>query len=189
MAIAAMSTGCVVFPTHVYVADAADGAPVYERCSLNPDVPVGVRVDRPGLQAIVSLVQERDGGFVAVRYDLAEHHTLQLLQDVITIDARDGQPPRSAPVPHVNPSGPASHEPPAVLPGVLPVDATLQGARIRLGDVSFDRHYWIAGRFGGRIADDVRVTLPRFSLDAVPNELPAIHFSRRAMIARGLFNC
>ena len=162
---------------------------MYERCSLNPDVPVGVRVERPGLQAIVSLVQEGDGGFVAVRYDLAEHHTLKLLQDAIAIDARDGHPPRSAPVPHVDPTGPASREPPAVLRDVLPVDATLQGGRIRLGDVAFDRHYWIAGRFVGRLADDVWVTLPRFSLDAVPDQLPPIHFARRAMLARGLFNC
>ena len=42
--------GCAPIPRHVYVADQAHGSPVYERCSLNPDVPAGVKVAIPGSQ-------------------------------------------------------------------------------------------------------------------------------------------
>ena len=182
--------GCVVFPTHVYVPDAADGKLVYERCSLNPYVPIGVMVERPGLQATVSLVQQRDGGYVAVQFDLPEHHVLALRQDTIVIDAKGGdQPTRTASIRYVNPIGPAYYDFPEVQKRVLPWDTELKGGRIDLGTASFDRHYWIAGRFVGRVADEVWVTLPRFALDGVVQELPALHFDRQLMIARGLFNC
>ncbi len=190
MAASATLAGCVVFPIHVYVADAAGGTPVYERCSLNPHVPVGVMVERPGLHATVSLVQQYDGGFVAVQCDLPKRQTMVLRETTIVIDARDGKAPLGATIPYVNPVGPAGYpEPLAVLKRVIPVDAEMKGGRLPMGDASSDRHYWVAGRFDGHLADEVWVTLPAFTLNGVPQELPAIHFDKRFMIARGLFNC
>ena len=43
---ALLSSGCVVVPMHIYVADAGAGMPVYERCSLTPELPMGVKVQR-----------------------------------------------------------------------------------------------------------------------------------------------
>jgi hypothetical protein len=56
---AASTAGCVVLPTHVYVADAAEGTPVFESCSLTPDLPAGVKLERSGVHAIVSIARSR----------------------------------------------------------------------------------------------------------------------------------
>ena len=41
---AAACAGCVVLPVPVYVAEPGEGTPVYEACSLTPELPIGVAV-------------------------------------------------------------------------------------------------------------------------------------------------
>jgi len=188
--VAAACAGCVVLPMHVYVADEAAGSPVYELCSFNPDVPVGVKVEVPGLEAVVSVTEEGDHGVVRVRFDVPEGRTLILRETVVRIDARNAEPALSASIPNVNPAAPARYpETEAMQKLLLPVDAPLPGGRLNLGRFSSDRHYWVAARVHGRLADDVWITLPAFSLDGVVAGFPELHFQRRLMVGRALFNC
>ncbi len=178
-----------MLPTHVWVADAAAGTPVYEQCSLTPHLPAGVMVERPHLQAIVSIVAQQ-GGLLRVQFDLPEGTTAVLRDDTIRIDTRDGTPPRLARIPHVNPVAPArSPETPVIQKLVLPVEAPMLGGRLRMGTASSNRHYWIAAPLGELPSGDVWVTLPELSVDGTPTRFEPIHFARQFAIGRGLFNC
>jgi len=182
--------GCVVLPTSVYVPDAAEGAPVYERCSLTPDLPVGVKLERSGLHAIVSVAHSQGVDQVQVRFDLPEGMTLVLLEHAIAVDARDGGATRWASFPHINPVAPARYpETPAIEKLVLPVDAPLRGSRVGAGSLASDRHYWIAAPVEGELAGDVWVSLPEVSVDDTPARFPAIRFARRLTLGRGFLNC
>lgn len=97
-----LGTGCVVIPTHVYVADAGAGMPVYERCTLTPELPIGVKVQRLHLQAIVSL-EYQQGNLVKVRFDIPEGTTVILRASTIQIDVKDGTAPRLGPIASINP--------------------------------------------------------------------------------------
>ena len=187
---AAACAGCVALPMHVYVADEAAGSPVYERCSFNPNVPVGVKVAVPGLEAIVSVTEEDDHGFVRVRFDVPQGRTLVLQEAFVRVDAGNGQPALRASIPNVNPTAPARYpETEAMKKLLLPVDAPLPGGRLNLDRSSSDRHYWIAARVDGQLADDVRVTLPAFSLDGVVASFPELRFHRRFVVGTAIFNC
>ena len=184
------AAGCVVLPVHVYVADAASGTPVYERCSLTPGLPAGVRVDRAGVQAIVSIAHQQGVDVVRVRFDIPEGSTVVLREQAITLDARDGSAPREAPIPHINPAAPARFpETPAIQKLVLPADAPLPGAHLRAGTLAFDKHYWIAAPVAGDLAGEIWVSLPEVAVNGTPGRFPEIHFARRFAIGRGLFNC
>jgi hypothetical protein len=173
---AASIAGCVVLPTYVYVPDAVEGAPIYERCSLTPDLPVGVKLERSGLHAIVSVAHSQGVNQVQVQFDVPEGLTLVLREHAIAVDVRDGGAPRWATIPYINPVAPARYpETPAIQKLVLPVDTPLRGGRIDAGNLSSDRHYWIS--------------LPEVSVNGVPAPFPEIKFTRRFTIGRGLFNC
>ena len=146
---AAACAGCVVLPVTVYVAEPGEGTPVYEACSLTPELPIGVEVHQSRLRAIVSIVPLQ-GGLVRVQFDIPEGATVVLRENTIRVDAKDGTPARFAAIAHVNPAAPArSPETPAMQKLVLPVDAPLQGGRVRLGAASSDKHYWVAAPVGG----------------------------------------
>jgi hypothetical protein len=186
---ALLSSGCVVFPTHVYVADAGAGTPVYERCSLTPELPIGVKVERAHLQAIVSIVHQQ-ANLVRVQFDIPEGTIVSLRESSIRIDVKDGTVPRLAPIANVNPVAPARYpETPVIQKLVMPVDAPMRGGRLQMGSASSDKHYWIAAPFEGLTADDVWITLPELSVDGVPTKLDEIHFVRRRAIGLGRFNC
>ena len=186
---ALLGTGCVVVPTHVYVADAAAGMPVYERCSLTPELPMGVKVQRPHLQAIVSIVHQQ-GDLVRVQFDIPEGTTLILRERTIRIDAKDGTAPRLGPIASINPVAPARYpETPVIQKLVMPVDAPMRGGRLQMGSNSSDKHYWIAAPLEDLPADDVWITLPELSVDGVPTKFEEIHFVRRFAIGLGMFNC
>jgi len=184
-----LSTGCVVFPTHVYVADAGAGRPVYERCSLTPELPIGVKVERLHLQAIVSIVPQQ-GGLVRVQFYIPDGTIVSLRESSIRIDVKDGTAPRLAPVANVNPVAPARYpETPVIQKLVMPVDAPMRGGRLQMGSASSDKHYWIAAPLEGPAADDVWITLPELSVDGVPAKLDEIHFVRRRAISLVGVNC
>jgi hypothetical protein len=186
---ALLSTGCVVFPTHVYVADAGAATLVYERCSLTPELPIGVKVYRLHLQAIVSIVHQQ-GDLVRVQFDIPEGTIVSLRESSIRIDVKDGTAPRLAPIANINPVAPARYpETPVIQKLVMPVDAPMRGGRLQTGSASSDKHYWIAAPFEGLAADDVWITLPELSVDGVPTKLDEIHFVRRLAIGLGRFNC
>ena len=181
--------GCIVFPTHVYVAEAGAGTPVYERCSLTPAIPVGVKIARPQLEVFVSVVPEQ-GHLVRVQFDVPEDATAILSERTIRIDARDGTVPQLAPVASVNPVAPARYpESEAMQRLVLPVDAPMRGGRLNLGTASSNKHYWIAAPFAEPPSGDVWITLPELSVDGSPARFDEIHFIRRLVMGRGLFNC
>lgn len=184
-----LSTGCVVIPAHVYVADAGAGMPVYERCSLTPDLPIGVKVQRLHLQATVSMVYQQ-GNLVRVQFDVPEGTTVMLRGSMIQIDVKAGTAPRLGPIASINPVAPARYpETPTIEKLVLPVDAPMRGGRLQFGSNSSDKHYWIAAPFEDLSADDVWITLPELSVDGVPTKFEQIHFVRRFAIGLGTFNC
>lgn len=184
-----LCTACVVMPTHVYVADAGAGIPVYERCSLTPDLPMGVKVQRRHVQAIVSVAhQQRD--LVEVQFDIPEGTTAILRGNTIQVDRRDGTAPALGTIANINPVAPARYpETPVIQKLTLPVDTPMLGGRLRMGNNSSDKHYWVAAPFGDLSADDVWITLPELVVDGVPTRFDEIHFARRLAIGRGLFNC
>ena len=108
--------GCAPIPRHVYVADQAHGSPVYERCSLNPNVPAWVKVTVPGLVAAVSVIQLDDQhSIVEMQFDVPVGRTLVLQDDVAKVDPRNSQPVVRASIANVNPAAPASYaETPAI---------------------------------------------------------------------------
>jgi len=187
---AASNAGCVLVPMQVYVADAAEGTPVFESCSLTPDLPAGVKLERSGVHAIVSIARSEGLSLLRVQFDVPEGLTLVLREHAIGIDAGDGGAPRRATIPHINPAAPARFpETPVIQKLVLPVDATLRGGRVQAGTLSFDRHYWIAAPVEGDLGRDISVSLPEFSFDGAPARFPDIRFTRQVAIGRGLFNC
>ena len=187
---AAASGGCIVLPTHVYVADAASGTPVYESCSLTPELPAGVKLERAGLLAIVSIAHQQGVNVVRVQFDIREGSTVVLREQAIKIDARDGSAPREAPIPHINPAAPARFpETPVIQKLVLPADAPLRGGRLRAGALAFDKHYWIAAPIDGDLAPDIWVSLPEVAVNGASARFPEIHFQREFAIGRGFFNC
>lgn len=186
---AATSAGCVILPVNVYVAEPGEGTPVYERCSLTPELPMGVKVEQGRLQATVSIVAQQ-GGLVRVQFDIPEGTTVVLRESAIRIDAKDGTPPLLAAIANVNPVAPArSPETPAIQKLVLPVDAPLRGGRLRFGTSSSDKHYWIAVPLAGTMPREVWVTLPEMSIDGATTRFREIHFRQHFAIGRGLFNC
>ena len=107
-AAALLSTACIVFPVDVYVADAGAGTPVYELCSLTPELPIGVTEERLHLRAIVSIVHQQ-GDLVRVQFDIPEGTIVSLRESGTRIDLKDGTAPRLAPVANVNPVAPARY--------------------------------------------------------------------------------
>jgi hypothetical protein len=189
-AIAVLNVGCIALPMHVYVADGAEGSQVYEPCSLNPLVPVGVKVTQANLDAIISAVQDRDRALIGVRFDVPKGTTLVLRESAIRIDMRNGPAARVAPFPNVNPAAPSRiPESPAIQKLLLPADTPLRGGRVGTGGTSADKHYWIAAPVEGRLASDVWITLPEFETDSGPSRFPEVHFSRRFVVGQALFNC
>jgi len=186
---AALNAGCVVLPTNVYVADADDGAPVYESCSLTPELPAGVKLEHSGLHAIVSIAHSQDVDLVRVQFDVPEGSTLVLLEHVIKVVEKDGHA-HQATIPHINPAAPARYpESPAIQKLVLPVDTPLRGARMHAGMMSFDKHYWVAAPIEGELDREISVSLPEFSLNGAPARFSEIRFTRQFAIGRGFFNC
>ena len=186
---AATSAGCVVLPLNVYVAEPGEGTPVYERCSLTPELPIGVRVEQNRVSAIVSIVGEQ-GGLVRVQFDIPEGTTVVLREGTIRIDAKDGTPPLLATIANVNPVAPARYpDTPAIQKLVLPVDAPLHGGRLRFGTSSSDKHYWIGAPMEGANPRDAWITLPELSVDGTTTRFKAIHFRQHAALGRVVFNC
>lgn len=187
---AAALAGCVVLPTDVYVPDTTEGVPVYERCSLTPDLPAGVELQRSSLHAIVSLAHSQGMDQVKVRFDVPEGMTLLLSDHAIAVDARDGRTPRWATIPHINPVAPARYpETPVIQDFVLPVDAPMPGGRINAGNFSSDRHYWISAPVMGGLDRDIWISLPELLIGGTRARFPEIRFTRRLAIGRGSFNC
>ena len=124
------------------------------------------------------MIQLDDGhGIVEVRFDVPAGNTLMLRDDVVTIDPGNSQPVVRASIASVNPAAPARYaETPAIRKLLLPANAPLPGGRLNLGAYSSDRHYWVAARFDTRLADDVWVTLPAFTLDGAVASFPELHF-------------
>ena len=150
-------TGCAPIPRHVYVADHAHGSLVYEQCSLNPDVPAGVKVALPGLAATVSVIQlDDEHGIIEMQFDVPSGRTLRLRDDVAMIDPRNSQPVVRASITGINPAAPARYaESPAIQKLLLAANAPLPGGRLNLGTHSSDKHYWVAARFDTRLPDNV----------------------------------
>ena len=185
----AFVAGCVVLPVHVYVADDEAGTSVYERCSLTPSMPVGVKLALPRLEAVVSVVPEQEH-LVRVRFDIPESTTVVLRESTIRIDARDGTAPRFAAFASVNPAAPARlYETEAIQRLVLPVDSPLRGGRVNLGAASFNKHYWVAAPFADTAPGDVWITLPKLTINGSPPRFNDVHFVRHLALGLGLFNC
>ena len=193
-ALASTLTGCVAVPWHVHVPDATQGGLVYEKCSISPNVAMGISVERNGVHAIVSLVDRGSHAYVETRFDVPTGRTLSLAGDVIRVDRRDGAAPEEARIPKVSlidtPGTNSYRTDAAVQRYLLPVVGTpLVGGRIEIGRLSSDRHFWIAARLAPQRASDVWVTLPPMTIDGVAADLPPLHFQRELIVAVIPFNC
>jgi len=153
-------------------------------------LPAGVKLERSGVHAIVSIARSEGVDLVRVQFDVPEGLTLVLREDAIGIDARDGGVPRHATIPHINRAAPARYpETPVIQKLVLPVDPPLRGGRIHAGTLSSDRHYWIAAPVEGDLGREIWISLPGLSVDGTPARFPEIKFTRHFTIGRGSFNC
>jgi len=187
---AAATAGCVVLPTNVYVPEAGEGAPIYESCSLTPELPAGIKLRHAGLRAIVSIARSQEVNLVRVQFDVPEGSTLVLLEHLIRVAGTNGNAVRWATIPHINPAAPARYpETPAIEKLVLPVDTLLRGGRMDTGSLRVDRHYWIAAPFEGDLGREISVSLPEFSFDGAPARFPDIRFTRQFAIGGAFLNC
>ena len=161
-----------------------------QRCSLTPDLPVAVKLERSGLHAIVSIARRQGMNQVHVRFDVPEGMTLVLHEHAIVLDTRHASGPRRAMISHINPVAPAREpETPAIDKLVLPVDTPMRGGRMEAGHVSFDRHYWIAAPIERELEGDVWLTLPEVLVDGEPIRFPEVRFAPRFTVGTGFVNC
>ncbi|MBZ4209629.1 MAG: hypothetical protein LAD29_00750 [Rhodoferax sp.] len=78
---------------------------------------------------------------------------------------------------------------PALQQQRLPITASLIGQRVVAGNVSFNRHFWLATYIESASAQEVWITLPRFTVNGVLTSVPRIHFRRQTAMAVAVFNC
>jgi len=171
------SAGCVPVAGRFYFPDPASTVAGDTNCTFAPRIPRGVRIERDGIVAIVSLVARGQGGEVEVRFDVPVGRVLALRGDRVRVDARDGTPAIDVTIPKVSEVDTPLHayDAPALTKNLRPVDAPLEG-RMRSG---IALHYWIGGRFDGTAPDVAWVTLPPVTIDGRPDAFPAVRFERR----------
>jgi hypothetical protein len=81
----------------------------------------------------------------------------------------------------------------STVPGVseqhVPITTALVGERVVIGGASYPRHFWLATYVESASAQDVWLTLPRFTVNGVATSPPRVHFRRRTVLAVAVFNC
>jgi len=179
-------------PTPLYEPDAAQGTVLYAACTLNSQVPAGLRVTVAGVAAQVSLSRHAGRDVVEARFDVPPGRTLQLQHGTVAFDT---DRPRSSgrvefgvvslvDTPIVNNANPA----PGMEKYHLPVTAPLPGGMAMPGG-RVDRHFWLASYLDLADADEVWLSLPPFTVDGSPATLPRLHFRRRYVVVGAVLNC
>lgn len=171
---------CAPIAGRFYFPDPASGAIDDTTCTFAPKIPKGVRVERDGVAALVSLVAHGRDGEVEVRFDVPPGRVLALQDDRVRIDARDGTPPIDVRIPKVSEVDTPlyAYEAPALAHSLRPVDALLEG-RSRHG---IPLHYWMGARFADAPTGIAWVTLPPITIDGRPDAFPPVRFDRRFAI-------
>ncbi|VTU46649.1 hypothetical protein SRS16P3_00361 (plasmid) [Variovorax sp. SRS16] len=185
--------GCAPIPVALYVADATQGKIIDYACSINKGVPEGIEVEMQGLHAQVKLVQAFSQGYLEVRLDVPPGMTVQLDDATATITRADGRPALSAQYPNISlvdsPGINSFSGSPALAKYMVPVRTPLVGGRMVIGRQAWDKHYWMAARFGMQEASDVSVTLPDFTINGTPAQFPVLRFHRELFVLLAPFNC
>lgn len=192
LGMAGICSGCVPFLTTAYVADPTPGTPIYESCSLNSSVPVGVALEVKGVRANVSLIRNNEGGFVEVRFDVPVGTILVLEDDVLKVDRRSGQKVERAKIPNISLADRAIfssyHPSPALEKYMVPVGTPLVGSDRVIIERHRGLHFWVAAR-ADIDANDVWVTLPSFTINGVSVDVAELHFHRKRIFAIAPLNC
>lgn len=187
------TAGCVPMLRQDYVAQAPGGQIVHSTCSFNTHVPVGVRLQVPGIEVLVSLVRRADGPTVELRLDVPEGQTVTLADGRLRIQTTKPDTSSQAEFPFVSLADSPLLDNAGAVPGLaqqrLPVTAPLVGGRIAAGAASSDRHFWLATQVETQEAEDLWLTLPPLRVNGVPTSLPTLHFHRQSVVAIGLVNC
>jgi hypothetical protein len=188
-----VAAGCAPIPTQVYAPDVPGAKVVYSSCAFNSHVPIGVSVGAAGIEALVSLSSHEGRPYVEVRLDIAEGKTVTLQNGTIEIATTDPQSSGRAAfavvslvdAPIVNNYSPV----PGLQEQRLAITAPLVGQSLVVGNVSFNRHFWLATYIETASAQDVWLTLPRFTINGVEASLPPLHFRRKPMLVVAVINC
>jgi len=186
-------TACAPIPAPLYVADAGPGRIVYSTCAINKNVPDGIEIELQGLRAQVMLVQAHSRGYVEVRLDVPQGMTVQLDDDLVKVDLRDGRPPLEARYPNISlvdtPNVNSFSGSPALARYMLPARTPLIGGRMVIGNQAWDKHYWMAGRVDTDGAREVSITLPEMTINGTPARFPELRFHRELFVILAPFNC
>jgi hypothetical protein len=186
-------TACAPVPLLVYAPDGPGARVVYSSCTFNTHIPVGVKVEAAGIEAIVSLASHDLRTYVEARLDVPEGTIVTLQEGAVKVETADPQSSSRAVFPVVSlvdtPIVNNYSAVPALQQQRLPITASLIGQRVVAGNVSFNRHFWLATYIESASAQEVWITLPRFTVNGVLTSVPRIHFRRQTAMAVAVFNC
>jgi len=178
---------------HVYAPDVPGGKVLYSTCTFNSHVPVGISIGAAGIEVMLSLAKHDGRDFAEARFDVPEGKTVVLQDSSVQLDTAEPRTSTRAEFPAVSlvdtPIVNLFSVVPAVRMQQLPTTAPLVGQRVTIGSLSSARHFWLATYVDTASADDVWLTLPRFTVNDIPASLPPLHFHRQTVVAIAVFNC
>jgi hypothetical protein len=191
--LALVAVACVPVPMQVYAPDVPGGKVIYSSCAFNSHVPIGVSVSAAGIEAIVSLGSHEGRPYLEARLDIPEGKTLTLQDGIVEIATTDPQSSGRAEFAVVSLVDTPIVNNYSAVPGLreqrLAITAPLVGKSTMAGNVAFDRHFWLATYVETASAQDVWLTLPRFTINGVSASLPPLHFRCRPVVVAAVVNC
>jgi hypothetical protein len=186
------AAGCAPLPMQVYVPGAPGGKVIYSPCNFNSHLPTGISVSAAGVEAVVSLARNGNRDYVEVRLEIPEGKTLVLQESSVQLATSNPESSGRFEFPSVSlvdtPIVNSYSAVPDVRQRQQPTTA-LVGGQVVAGRHSSGRYFWLATYVETASAKDVRVTLPRVTVNGVPASFPELHFDRQTMIAIALINC
>jgi hypothetical protein len=193
LSFALIAAACAPIPLWVYAPEMPDTKVIYSSCPFNSHVPVGAGVAAAGIEATVSLTSHDGHPYVEARLDVPEGITVILQEVEVKIRTASPYSSSQAEFPVVSlidrPIINNYSAMPALQQQRMPIMAPLVGQKIVAGNISFNRHFWLATYVDTATAQDVWLDLPRFTANGIPASFPQLHFHRQPIVAVALFNC
>jgi hypothetical protein len=191
--LALVAAGCTPVPILMYAPEVPGAKVIYSSCAFNSHVPIGVSMGVAGIEALVSLRSHEGRPYVEVRLDVGEGKTLILQDGTIEIATTDPESSGRAEFAVVSLVDTPIVNNYSAVPGLqeqrLAITAPLVGQSIIMRNLSFDRHFWLATYIETASAQDVWLTLPRFTLNGVQASFPPLHFRRKSVVVVAVLNC
>jgi len=189
--------GCVPFPQHRYVPEAAGGRLVYSPCPINSHLPAGIEFAVSGVQVAANISRYDGRQYIEIRFDVPAGKVVRLQSGRVEFAWGPGRSKGESLIEKISPVD-------APIINVYSADAETQKHMLPIrepmvgGTYEFegkrppflwDRHFWLATYIDPAPAEDVRVTLPSFTVNCVDASLPEIVFRRELFIAIAVINC